>query len=43
VGSGEYGRTVVNSYRRVLQQLDLPQETRDKIWFKNALRWLGEE
>ena len=43
VGSGEYGRTVVESYGRVFEELDLPQETRDRIWFKNALRWLGEE
>lgn len=43
VVGGDYGRTVVESFQRVFDQLDLPQETRGKIWYKNALRWLGEE
>jgi len=43
VVGGSYGKTVVESYQRVFDELDLPQETRDKLWAKNALRWLGED
>ena len=43
VGGGTYGRSVVESYQRVFDELGLSQETQEKIFYKNALVWLGEE
>jgi len=41
VGGG-YCKDVVESYRQVFDQLDVPKRSRERIWYRNALRWLGE-
>lgn len=43
VGGGGYAKNVIESYGKVFDSLNLSQETRERIWCRNALRWLGED